>query len=95
MTDTQTVRFELLGFQRMRDAGRLKALAVVEIEIAGVVVVLQGVQVMAEPSGGMAVRPPHHRAADGQLRPSVGLPKALRDALAAEVLAAVTGATAD
>lgn len=98
-TETQTVRFELLGIQRVRDCGRLIALAVVEIDVAGVVIVLQGVQAIRE-GAGIVIKPPHHRAADGKLRPSIGLPRSLSDALAAEVrehfenLSGLTGAHA-
>ena len=43
-TDTVAVEYRVLGVEPVRGAGRLEALAAIELDVAGVVIVLQGVQ---------------------------------------------------
>ena len=45
---TATVTFVVTGLERIEGAGRLIALATVEIDLEGVVVVIQGVQVIRD-----------------------------------------------
>jgi stage V sporulation protein G len=74
---------------RIAGAGKLVALAVVEIEIAGVPILLQGVKVAKRPGGGLACEPPCFRAPDGRWLPAAVLPPDLAQGLAAEVFAAM------
>lgn len=91
MTDTSAVRFEVRGIERVHGAGRLVALAIVAVDIEGVELVLQGVQVMREPDGGWRVRAPVWRhPGSGKWVPAVVLPDELRDAIGAEVMARVS-----
>lgn len=89
MTDVETraVAFELRGIEMVRGAGKLVALAIVDLDIAGVVMTIQGVQVLREPSGALTCRAPQFRDASGVWRSAVLLPDTLRDALGCEVLA--------
>lgn len=91
MTDTSSVGFEVRSIEPVHGAGRLVALAVVAVDIDGVELVLQGVQVMREPDGGWRVRPPVWRhPGSGAWVPAVVLPDELRDAIGAEVLARIS-----
>ena len=92
MSETETVRYEVLGIEPVRGSARLIALAVVEIEIAGVPITLQGVQVLRAPDGRTEIRSPAFRDAGGVWRSAIILPDALRDALGAEVLAVLPSA---
>jgi hypothetical protein len=88
MSDTVPVEYRVIGTEPVHGRGRLERLAVVEVEIAGIVIVLQGVQVMRNATGGLECRAPalrHPRT--GRWLPAVLLPVELSDAIAAEVLA--------
>lgn len=91
MSETLAVTFGVTGIEMMRGAGKLIALANVEVDVAGVVMALQGVQVIREPSGGLTCRAPQFRSGDGVWRSAVVLPDVLRDALGREVLASMPG----
>jgi len=85
--DSVPVQFTVIGVELVRGAGRLIGLAVVELDVAGVVLTLQGVQVLRRPDGTAECRAPVWRhPASGRHVPAVVLPDELRDALAAEVL---------
>ena len=88
MTDTMPVTFRLTGLERIHAPGKLVALAVVELEIGGAVLTLQGVQVLRLPNGQTECRAPCFRSSTGRWLPAVMLPPGLASALAAEVLAA-------
>ena len=89
MTDTCPVRFEVRGIERA-NAGRLVALAIVAIEIEGIEILLQGVQVLRVPGGGAEVRTPVWRhPASGKWIPGIILPDELWQAIGAEVLARI------
>jgi len=89
MTDTSTVRFEVRGIEQAH-AGRLVALAIVAIDIEGVELVLQGVQVLRGAGGGWVVRAPVWRhPGSGKWVPAIVLPDELRDAIASEVMATI------
>lgn len=90
MTDSLSVAFEVMGVQCVHGCGTLIALANVEIEIAGVVVGPQGVQVRQDAAGRLTCQAPQFRAADGRSRSAVLLPDSLRDALGDEVLRAIS-----
>ena len=81
------VRFAVLGIERLTGRGRLLGLAIVEVEIAGVILTLQGVQVVRAADGSLEARAPQFRASSGEWRSAILLPPEMRDALGAEVLA--------
>ncbi len=83
----QIVEYRVLGIQRLK-AGPLIGLAVVELTIAGVILQLQGVQLFKESGGGLAVRAPRFRDAEGHWRSAVILPDSLQRALADELFVA-------
>ncbi|UFN48121.1 hypothetical protein LPC08_19195 [Roseomonas sp. OT10] len=85
--ETVPVRYEVKALEPVRGAGRLVGLALVEVEVAGVILTLQGVQVLHGGGGGLTCRAPCFRhPRDGRGLPAVVLPAALADAIAAEVL---------
>ncbi|MFC7552648.1 hypothetical protein ACFQU7_10855 [Pseudoroseomonas wenyumeiae] len=91
MSETQTVRYEVLGIEPVRGAGKLVALAVVEVEVEGVTFTLQGVQVRQEAAGPVCQAPVFRHPKDGRWLPAVVLPPALADAIAVEVLEIARG----
>ena len=85
--ETLPVVYRVLGIERVVGASRLLALALVELEISGVVLRLQGVQVRRL-SDGIGVEAPQFRhARTGKWLPALVLPAELSRALADEVLA--------
>ena len=84
------VRFAVLGIDRLTGRGRLLGLAIVEVEIAGVILTLQGVQILRAADGSLEARAPQFRASGGEWRSAIVLPSAARDAIGAEVLAVFT-----
>ena len=89
MTDTVGVEYTVRGVERVHNRGSLIGLAVVEIEIAGVAITLQGVQVICTATGRHECRAPVFRhPASGTWLPGVVMPPELSSALAAEVLEA-------
>jgi hypothetical protein len=86
--EMMAVEYTVLGLAPVRDAGRLIALANVEIAIGGVAIVLQGVQLIRDAAGNVSVQAPRFRDGAGVWRSAVILPDSLRDALGDEVLAA-------
>ncbi|UFN48911.1 hypothetical protein LPC08_23425 [Roseomonas sp. OT10] len=89
MTDAETVpvRYEVKGLEAVRGAGRLAGLAVVDVEIAGGLLTLQGVQVVRETDGSLTCKAPVFRhPRDGRWLPAVVLPPELRDAIGQEVV---------
>ena len=64
MVDTVPVAFKVASLEPVRGAGRLIALAVVDVEIAGILVTLQGVQVRRRRNRGKT--PGEHRTEAGQ-----------------------------
>lgn len=92
VSETVPVRFEVRQVEPVRGAGKLLGLAVVVLDVAGVELVLQGVQLVRDGSGALSVRAPAWRhPGSGQWLPALVLPDKLRDAIGAEVLA-VAGA---
>lgn len=93
--DTTPVRFTVIGLELVTDAGRLVALAIIEIEIAGVSLTLQGVQVRRNAAGGLSVVAPQFRhPRTGRWVPGVLLPEELASAMAGEVMDAWAAAEA-
>lgn len=88
MAETEPVTFNVQLIEPASGAGRLVALAIVAMEIAGVEVVLQGVQIIRGPNGRASVEAPKFRhPRTGQWIPAVVLPPELRDAIGRELLA--------
>jgi hypothetical protein len=83
--DTQTCVVRVLGLVPVRGSGRLVAMAGVVVEIAGVELLLRGVQVVRGPHG-LECRPPQFRDADGQWAASIVLPPELQEAIGNAVL---------
>jgi hypothetical protein len=88
MSETASVTFTVFGMERFRDLGRLVGLANVEVVVDGVPIGVQGVRILQRPGGSLAAELPRFRHPDGRWIPSVGLPQALWDAIAAAVLEA-------
>ena len=82
-----TVAFTVVGVERSRDRGPLIGLAIVEVDISGVVFTLQGVQVLQQPDGSLICRSPQFRRPNGRWTSAVVLPPDLAAALGAEVIA--------
>jgi len=91
MSDTVPCRVAVLGVAPIRGAGRLAALAEVEIEVAGVALLLRGVQVVEGPIG-REVRAPQFRDTRGQWAPAIVLPPELHEAMHGAVLDAADAA---
>jgi hypothetical protein len=88
---TATVTFVVTGVERIRGAGRLVALAAVEIDLEGVVVLVQGIQVIRD-RGRIATQAPRFRdPRSGAWLPAVVLPEELGAAIAQELHRTVTG----
>ena len=51
-----TVTMTVLGVEQVRNRGPLIGLAIVELDIAGVIITLQGVQLLRLPDGSLACR---------------------------------------
>lgn len=91
MSDTALIHCTVVDVQPAR-RGRLLALACVEIDIEGVAVTLEGVQVhlfrsQGSPKDMVGVRAPQYRAADGSWRDAIHLPGELEKVLGDVVLA--------
>lgn len=84
--ETVPVNLEVIGVEAVRDRGALVGLAIVELDVAGVVMTLQGVQVV-QTAAGIAVRSAVFRhPKSGKWLPGVLLPPELASAIAAEVV---------
>jgi len=82
---TATVTFVVTGLERICGAGRLLALASVEIDLEGVVILVQGVQVIRH-HGQIATQAPRFRdPRTGAWMPAVVLPDELGAAIAGEL----------
>jgi hypothetical protein len=91
MSDAVGVTYELLHIERVANAGALIGLASVELAVAGVCLVLQGVQVRKQADGTLScVAPQFRHARSGRWLPCLLLPEALSAAIAHEVLSALT-----
>lgn len=87
MPETVPVTYTVTAFERVRGAGRLVGLAVVEVDVQGVIFTLQGVQVTQEADGSLACRSPVWRhPKNGQSVPCMQLPPALAGAIAGTVI---------
>ncbi|PZP42415.1 MAG: hypothetical protein DI601_18375 [Azospirillum brasilense] len=86
-TETVPVAYTVLGWEPVRACGRCKALAIVQVEVAGVEFTLQGVSVVLGDDGRLTCQAPRFRhPRSGQWLPAIVLPEVLSQAIAAEVL---------
>ena len=89
--ETCPVAVTVLGVEPVRGAGRLMGLAVVELDIHGVLIRIQGIGITRGANGRAIVSSPlfrHPNRGGGALLPAAVLPPDLAAALAGEVLAA-------
>jgi hypothetical protein len=71
---TATVTFTVTDVERIEGAGRLAALAAIEIELDGIALTVQGVRVVRQ-SNRITTEAPHYRdPRTGQWRPALILP---------------------
>jgi hypothetical protein len=85
MAETTPVTITILNIDRVAK-GDVAVLANVELEVAGVVIVLQGVAVTKQ---GRVRAPLFRHPRTGQWLPAVGLPASLSSAIGNELLAAM------
>lgn len=87
--DTAPVTVTVGLIEAVTGAGACIALAIVDVEWAGIGFQVQGVRVVKR-DGGLIVQPPHWRhPRTGQHIPAVGLPAELADAIGTAVLEAL------
>lgn len=92
--ETIAVTYTLRGVERVHGCGKLAALAIVDLDVAGLVLTLQGVRIMQRPDGGLAVEAPTFRHPRTSMSlPCILLPPELSAAIAAEVLDAMGAPT--
>jgi stage V sporulation protein G len=93
VSEAQAVVVTVIGVEpTSRMGGTVTHLAIVELDVAGVVITLQGVRITRQPDGSCAVEAPRWRhPRTGHWLPCVMLPASLSGPLAAEVLSAVAG----
>ncbi len=84
-TATVPVMIRVVGVEPVKGHGKLVGLAVVAIDTAGVVVTLQGVQVIRLPTGQIEVRAPCFRRPNGSWVPAALLPPEVAQGVADEV----------
>jgi hypothetical protein len=82
---TATVTFTVTDVERVEGAGRLAALAAIEIELDGVALTVQGVRVLRH-NNRITTEPPRYRdPRTGRWLPALILPDELGAAIAREV----------
>jgi hypothetical protein len=85
MDSTATVTFTVTDVERIEGAGRLAALAAIEIELDGVALTVRGVRVLRQ-RGRITTEPPRYRdPRTGQWLPALVLPDELGLAIAREM----------
>ena len=84
------VSFTVIGVERVHGRGKLVGIAIVEIDVGGIVLTLQGVQVLKVPGARTLTcsAPMFRNPRDGQWIPSVLFPPELTGPLEDELLAA-------
>lgn len=89
------VEYTVLQVEPVYGAGRLVAVALVELDIGGVGIVWQGVQVVRRPDGALECRAPEWRhPASGRWYPAIIAPPELTAAISAAVLPAAAAVLA-
>jgi stage V sporulation protein G len=82
---TTIVSFTVLGIEPVRGAGRLIALASVEIELDGVILIMQGVRVVRMGDGILTEPPKFRDPRTGDWLPALIVPAELGEAIAREL----------
>jgi hypothetical protein len=82
---TTTVSFTVLGVEPVRGAGRLIALAKVELELDGVILIMQGVRVVRMGNGILTEPPKFRDPRTGDWLPALIVPAELGEAIAREL----------
>jgi hypothetical protein len=87
MTEAATtiVSFTVLGVEPVRGAGRLIALARVELELDGVILIMQGVRVVRMGNGVLTEPPKFRDPRTGDWLPALIVPAELGEAIAREL----------
>jgi hypothetical protein len=88
--ETATVTFTVTDVERIEGAGRLAALAAIEIELDGVALTVQGVRVVRQKDRITAEAPRYRDPKTGRWLPALILPDELGVAIAREVHRIVT-----
>lgn len=84
-TDCTTVTFTVTALEPVRGAGRLAALAAVEIEVDGVALLLQGVRIIRQRNRVTTEAPKFRDPRTGAWTPALILPDELGQAIAHEL----------
>jgi hypothetical protein len=82
---TATVTFTVTDVERIEGAGRLAALAAIEIELDGIALTVQGVRVLRQKNRMTTEAPRYRDPRTGQWLPALILPAELGAAIAREV----------
>ncbi|EME67523.1 hypothetical protein H261_23070 [Paramagnetospirillum caucaseum] len=85
--DTASVTISTIHITHLRNAGKLRALADVEVVFDGIEMTIQGVQVRADGKS-TEVSLPKYRAPDGSWRAAIILPEEIKGAISDTVIAA-------
>jgi hypothetical protein len=88
---TATVTFTVTDVERIEGAGRLAALAAIEIELDGIALTVQGVRVVRQSNRITTEAPRYRDPRTGQWRPALILPDELGAAIGREVQRIVMG----
>jgi hypothetical protein len=82
---TATVTFTVTDVERVEGAGRLAALAAIEIELDGIALTVQGVRVLRQKNRLTTEAPRYRDPRTGRWLPALILPEELGAAIAREV----------
>jgi hypothetical protein len=88
---TATVTFTVTDVERIEGAGRLAALAAIEIELDGIALTVQGLRVVRQSNRITTEAPRYRDPRTGQWRPALILPDELGAAIGREVQRIVMG----
>jgi hypothetical protein len=88
---TATVTFTVTDVERIEGAGRLAALAAIEIELDGIALTVQGVRVVRQSNRITTEAPRYRDPRTGQWRPALILPDELGAAIGRELQRIVMG----
>lgn len=86
--DTIPVTFTVSNLRHLRGAGRLLVLADVTMDMHGIEIGLNGVQIVRLPTGRLRCQAPRYRSHTGEWLPAVTLPEELELAIGREVMTA-------
>jgi hypothetical protein len=88
---TATVTFTVTDVERIEGAGRLAALAAIEIELDGIALTVQGVRVVRQSNGITTEAPRYRDPRTGRWLPALILPDELGAAIGRELQRIVMG----